>query len=69
MTLKDTRHKKQESRTFTEFVVKCKEITSLAKRNFNRTYVWQANTEKTLEIRGEGHENYENYDRRIGMNV
>ena len=38
-----------------EFAVKCKEVTSLGKRNFNKTYVWQANTEKTLEIWGDHH--------------
>ena len=69
MKSKDARHEKRESRTFAEFAVKYKEVTSLAKRNFNRTYVWQANTEKTLKIRGEGHGNYENYNRRNRMNA
>ena len=35
-------------------------------KNFNRTYVWQANTEKTFKIHGHHHKNY---NRGIKMNV
>ena len=51
---------------FVKFAEKMQKKQQVRQKNFNRTYVWQANTEKALEIRGDRHKNY---NRGITMNV